>query len=81
MLELTKLNGEKVIVNMNQIQSVIRIPETKIIFANKEFLVVRESVDQIINLSAEFSGKVNNFFKMLIIQDNNDAEIKKIEVC
>jgi len=78
MIKLTKLNDEEVVVNVNQIQSINLIPETKIIFVNKEFLIVKETVDQIVNRVIEFNGKVYNFHKRLTIQDENDAEIRTV---
>ena len=48
MIKLTKLNNEIFVVNCNQIESIEKIPETKIVLMNKDFYIVQEDLDEII---------------------------------
>ena len=71
MIKLTKLNDETIIVNTSQIQSIEIIPESKIIFMNKEFLLVKESADEIINKTVEFNAKIYAHHKTILVERIN----------
>ena len=58
MIKLTKLNNEIFVINSDQIASIELIPETKVVMMNKDFYIVRENVDEIIDRIIEFKGKV-----------------------
>lgn len=58
MIKLTKLNNEIFVINSDQIASIELIPETKVVMMNKDFYIVREDVDEIIDRIIEFKGKV-----------------------
>lgn len=47
MLLLTKLDGSNILVNLEAIKYVEANPDTRILFLNGEFLIVRESMDAI----------------------------------
>ncbi|MCI8645268.1 MAG: flagellar FlbD family protein [Firmicutes bacterium] len=47
MVELTKLNGETIIINALQIEYVELIPESKIIMMNGKFHIVSENKDEV----------------------------------
>ena len=68
MIKLTKLNDEKIVVNTNQIQSIEIIPESKIIFMNKEFLLVKESADEIIQKAIEFNAKIYSHHRTILVE-------------
>ncbi len=58
MIKLTKLNNEIFVINSDQIASIELIPETKVVMMNKDFYIVQENVDEIIDRIIEFKGKV-----------------------
>ena len=43
MIVLTKRNGEKFLLNHNQIMTVEQIPESKIVMMNRDFYIVKET--------------------------------------
>lgn len=58
MIKLTKLNGVEFLLNQAQIQTIESIPESKIVLENKDYYLVKESFDEIINKIIEFNAKV-----------------------
>ncbi|WP_027400163.1 flagellar FlbD family protein [Anaerovorax odorimutans] len=68
MIRLTKLNNEEFIVNCNQIQSIEIIPESKVILMNKEFFVVKESADEIIDKVIEFNARIWDKHKLIKVE-------------
>ena len=69
MIKLTKLNNEIFVVNCNQIESIEKIPETKIVL-NKDFYIVQEDLDEIIEKIIEFNAKITDLNKRIqIVQD------------
>jgi len=68
MIKLTKLNGEETLVNVNQIQTIEMIPESKILFVNKEFLLVKEGPDEIIEKIIDFDAKIFGYHRTLTVE-------------
>ncbi|MCL2088456.1 MAG: flagellar FlbD family protein [Oscillospiraceae bacterium] len=68
MVRLTKLNSEEIVVNTHQIQTIEIIPESKIVFTNKEFLIVMESADEIIEKIIDFNAKVYDLHSTYTIE-------------
>ena len=58
MIDLTKLNGAPIVVNVDQIETIEATPDTVITFANGKKMVVRESVESIISKTIEYKRKV-----------------------
>ena len=69
MIQLTKRNGERFLLNHNQIESIEMIPESKIVMMNRDYFIVRESPDQIIKRIAEYTAKVKDVYRALTIED------------
>lgn len=70
MIKLTKLNNEIFVVNCNQIESIEMIPETKVVLMNKDFYIVQEDIDEIIEKIIEFNAKITDLNKRIqIVQD------------
>jgi len=69
MIQLTKRNGERFLVNHTQIECIEMIPESKIVMMNRDYFIVRESPDQIIKKIAEYTGKVLDVRRDLNIVD------------
>lgn len=72
MIKLTKLNGEIFVLNCNQIEVIESIPESKVILINKEFFIVRESPEEIINKVMEYFSKIDFLHKHTIIVRNDN---------
>ena len=58
MIELTKTNNEKFLINHYQIQCIELIPETKIVMMNHDYYLVYETVEQILDKIAEYNARV-----------------------
>lgn len=62
MIELTKLNGEPILINSMQIEYIELIPESKIIMMNGKFHIVSESkdviIEKVIELGQRICGKI-----------------------
>lgn len=69
MIQLTKRNGERFLVNHNQIESIEMIPESKIVMMNRDYFIVRESPEQIIRRIMEYNAKVQDVHRTLIVSD------------
>lgn len=73
MIKVTKLNGEKFVLNCNQIVSIESIPESKIILHNKSFFIVKESPDEIIDKVIEYYSKIESLHKhTLVVKKTNE---------
>lgn len=53
-IQLTKINGEKILVNPIQIEFIESIPESKIVMMNERYHIVSETQQEIMKLSSEF---------------------------
>ena len=69
MILLTKRGGEKFIINHLQIQSIERIPETKIVMMNRDYFLVTEGVDDIIRKIADYNAKVQDIHRAITVKD------------
>jgi len=59
MIKLTKLNGEKFVLNCEQIIAIECIPESKILLNNLSFYIVRETPDEIIEKSIKYLSAIH----------------------
>lgn len=57
MIELTKLNGQPVLINSRQIEYIELIPESKIIMLNGKYHIVGEDKDRIIEKIVQFENR------------------------
>lgn len=69
MIVLTKRNHEKFLVNHLQIEYIEMIPESKIVMMNRDYYLVRESVDEIIDKIAKYNAKVMDIQREISIVD------------
>ena len=69
MIVLTKRNHEKFLVNHTQIEYIEMITECKIVMMNRDFYLVRESVDEIIDKIAKYNAKVMDIQREVTIVD------------
>ena len=54
MIEVTKLNGERIIVNAEHIESVEAQPDTALVLLNGKRIVVREPVPDVVRRVVEY---------------------------
>ena len=59
MIKLTKLNGDPFVLNCDHIVTIDIIPDSKITLANKEFFIVKEDVDEIIDKVIDYNRKIH----------------------
>ena len=69
MIVLTKRNGEKFLLNHNQIMTVEQIPESKIVMMNRDFYIVKETPEDIIQKIQEYNAKVQDVHREITIRD------------
>ena len=69
MIVLTKRNHEKCLVNHNQIQCIEMIPESKIVFINRDYVIVRETPEEIIKKITEYNAKVMDIHRIVTVSD------------
>ena len=60
MITLRKRNGERFLVNHNQIECIELIPECKIVMMNHDYYLVKDTVEEIIQKIAEYNAKVQD---------------------
>ncbi len=69
MIQLTKRNHEKFLVYHLQIEYIECIPESKVVMMNRDYYIVRESVEEIIQKIAEYNAKVQDIHRQISIDD------------
>lgn len=69
MIVLTKRNGERFLLNHNQIQCIEMIPESKIVMMNRDYFIVKESPEQIIKRITEYNAKIQDVHRVLTVED------------
>jgi len=69
MIQLTKRNGERFLVNHTQIESIEMIPESKIVMMNRDYFIVKEEPEVIIRKIQEYNAKVQDVHRIVTVQD------------
>ena len=69
MIVLTKMSREKFLVNHNQIQHIEFIPETKVVMMNREYYLVQETGEEIIQKIAEYTAKIVDIHREIALVD------------
>ena len=69
MIQLTKRNGERFLVNHTQIESIEMIPESKIVMMNRDYFIVKESPEDIIKKIQEYNAKVQDVHRVITVTD------------
>ena len=70
MIVLSKLKSqEKFLVNHNQIQHIEFIPETKVVMMNRDYYLVEETGDEIIQKIAEYTAKIVDIHREITLVD------------
>ena len=61
MSQLTKINGELIVINGDRIECVETIPESKISMDTGRYYLVQESVEEIIQKTIEYNARIKEF--------------------
>ncbi|MEM7229223.1 MAG: flagellar FlbD family protein [Planctomycetota bacterium] len=61
MIAVTRLNGKKMVVNVDLVRTIESNPDTTIKLINGDHLIVRESLDEIIRLSIDYGRSLRTF--------------------
>lgn len=69
MILLTKRSGDRFLVNHMQIQCIEMIPETKVVMVNRDYFLVQESAEEIIDKIANYSAKVQDIHREIAVVD------------
>ena len=69
MILLTKRSGDRFLVNHMQIQCIEMIPETKIVMVNRDYFLVQETAEEIIDKIANYSAKVQDIHREIAVVD------------
>lgn len=72
MIVLTKMNTDRFLINHNQIECIELIPETKIVMMNRDYYLVMETADEVVQKIIEYNAKVMDINRKLSIEDNRD---------
>lgn len=65
MIKVSRLNGENFVVNCNLIEMVEANPDTVISLTTGHKLVVRESIDEIINKVIDYNAQISSCIKII----------------
>ena len=66
---LQKMNGERFLVNHNQIECIELIPECKVVMMNHDYYLVRDKAEDIIRKIAEYNAKVQDIHREVAVID------------
>ncbi len=69
MIVLTKMNGDRFLVNHNQIEYIECIPECKIVMMNHDYYIVSETAEEIVQKIADYNAKVMDIHRQLTVVD------------
>ena len=69
MIVLTKMNGEKFLLNHRQVECIEMIPESKIVMMNHDYYLVQEKPNEIISKIADYTAKVQDVHRALTVED------------
>ncbi|MGL4791401.1 MAG: flagellar FlbD family protein [Anaerotignaceae bacterium] len=71
MIRVTKLNGEKFILNCSHIITIEEIPESKITLADRSFFIVTEKTDVIVSMIVDYYARIEALHKHLVTIGNH----------
>ena len=69
MIVLQNMNGERFLINHNQIECIELIPECKVVMMNHDYYLVRDTVEQIIQKIADYNAKVQDIHREITVND------------
>ena len=63
------MNGERFLINHNQIELIELIPECKVVMMNHDYYLVQESEDEIIQKIADYNAKIMDIHRTVQVVD------------
>ena len=69
MIMLRKMNNERFMLNHNQIECIELIPECKIVMMNREYYLVKDTIDEIVKKIKDYNAKVMDIRRELLVVD------------
>lgn len=72
MIVLTKMNGDQFLVNHRQIECIELIPECKIVMMNRDYYLVQEKPEEIIDKIAAYTAKVQDVYRVLTVESHGN---------
>ena len=69
MIVLQKMNGERFLINHNQIECIELIPECKIVMMSHDYYLVRDTVEEIIRKITDYNAKVQDIHREISVVD------------
>ncbi len=69
MIVLTKRNNERFLINHNQIEIIEMIPESKIVMMNRDYFIVKESPEEIIQKIQDYNARVQDVHRAITVTD------------
>ena len=69
MIQLTKRNGERFLLNHQQIQCIEMIPESKVVMMNRDYFIVKETPEDIIKKIQDYNAKVQDVHRIITVTD------------
>lgn len=69
MIVLTKRNNERFLVNHLQIECIECIPESKVVMMNRDYFLVLETAEEIIDKIADYNAKVMDIHREITVTD------------
>lgn len=61
MISVTRLNGDRFVVNAELIKTITATPDTTIALINNEHLLVKESVEEVVSRAIEYGRSIRAF--------------------
>jgi flagellar protein FlbD len=61
MIALTKLNKQRVIINAELIKFIEQTPDTMITLINGDHLMVRETVQEVVDMAIDYARQIRGF--------------------
>ena len=61
MIQLTKINGELIVINGDRIECMETIPESKISMDTGRYYLVKQSVEEIIQKTIDYQSMIKRF--------------------
>ncbi|MGI6113389.1 MAG: flagellar FlbD family protein [Mahellales bacterium] len=65
MVKVTRLNGKKMVINCELIESVEATPDTVVTLSNGKKIVVKEDIDTLVQLVVQYKGKILDFCRRI----------------
>ena len=66
MILLEKINGKKIVINAELIETIEETPDSVITFTNGKKILVKNSLEDIVRRVIEYKRKISHIFKKLL---------------